>query len=248
MSASAATTAALAPAATPAPGAAAQPSATAAPGAALDVPTAEQICDKMVRYWAAKPLPPDYLETCIEGYSGAPSGPVAACQWGCIARATSREQGEACSERCELPEQMKQIEADLDAIARAAAAAYQRDGQLCGSAVPVPAAPPSNAAHTPLPGAGVDFFSGDARNGWSCLRYVSGYAIHCQYGYLVGSGFKSLARGHALPEGSSHFEVSAECDLDGDGETSLVAKVGWLEAGEQQLTVPGAFFVDREGE
>ncbi|MFO0550234.1 MAG: hypothetical protein U0271_17705 [Polyangiaceae bacterium] len=95
---------------------------------------------------------------------------------------------------------------------------------FCASASPTPAAIPRGKAVTPSAEPGKDFMTGDERTGWKCLGYAPTADLICQYSYTVGPGGRAPARGQYASEYS--FEVAAECDLDGDGQTALYSLIG----------------------
>ena len=136
----------------------------------------------------------------------------------------------------------------IGAIARGAAAAYEREvalpedalpdapsHKLCTSATPVPAkGPPSGTKYQPSATDGEDFESGDAESGWRCLKFALSQPHYFQYGYNAGSGYKSTA--HGLPDpGPDGFEAWAMGDLDGDGRPSLYVTTGKIDNTTQQL-------------
>jgi hypothetical protein len=119
-------------------------------------------------------------------------------------------------------------------ISRGAAEGYERENSsapihsLCKSAIPVPSRVPAGQKYMPI---ATDFLTGDAREGWRCLRFKVEDPIHYQYEYRVGGNYKGPARGGPDP-GPNGYEVSAEGDLDGDGKTSLFTLVGRVENGD----------------
>ncbi|WP_437311090.1 hypothetical protein [Sorangium sp. So ce388] len=142
------------------------------------------------------------------------------------------------------------------AMARSAAGAFERAAgaagtqksgppsrALCKSATPVPAAVPPGIRYTPSSSPGKDFNQGDDASGWRCLRFGVEVPFHYQYDYRAGSGYKGPARGGPDP-GKDGFEVSAEGDLDGDGETSLFTRTGKIENGK--LVLSPQLFISNE--
>jgi type IV pilus assembly protein PilA len=124
----------------------------------------------------------------------------------------------------------------IGAIARAAAAAYERetysnelltDGQssttfthqLCGSAPAwVPATPPQAKKYQPSTADGADFNTGDNVNGWKCLRFSLTEATYYAYKYNTGNqvpGSGATANG---------FEASAQGDLNGNSVLSTFSR------------------------
>jgi type IV pilus assembly protein PilA len=122
----------------------------------------------------------------------------------------------------------------VGAIARAAAAAYDRETivagkpqhRLCASASPVPPKVPAAAKYQP----GTDFEAGSATAGWPCLKFSMTSPMYYQYSYVTGAGTgKSGAT-------ASGFEVSARGDLDGNGVSSLFARGADVRNGEVVLS------------
>lgn len=144
-----------------------------------------------------------------------------------------------------LPKGLRaEIRVRLGAMARSATAAYEREvvdasmlvpgapmvapvHHLCGSALPVPAEVPRGVAHDPRP---ADFESGSPTEGWRCLKFAISEPFRCQYVYRAGSGYKGPKRGYPDP-GPQGFEVSAECDVSGEGRTQLVTRTGVVKDG-----------------
>jgi type IV pilus assembly protein PilA len=96
----------------------------------------------------------------------------------------------------------KNVEAKntVGAIARGAAAAFERDGKLCESAGPVPAKVPSGAKYQSSPSDWTAF---------SCLRFSMTMPQYYQYSYTPTS---------------NGFVVTARGDLDGDGVFSEITQ------------------------
>jgi type IV pilus assembly protein PilA len=162
----------------------------------------------------------------------------------------------------------------VGAMSRGAAAAFEREQaasevieegdatspshQLCKSATAVPAkVPKGGKGYQPNTADGEDFESGDSGEGWRCLKFAATQPIHCQYSYIAGGPFKSTKRGNPSIEGVKAkdddgnalvFEAAAECDFDGDGETSLYARIGGVNPKTQRLKVSTQVFIDEDGE
>ena len=143
----------------------------------------------------------------------------------------------------------------VGAISRGARAAYARepfpDAVLCRSAVPVPTVVPKAQTYEPHE---KDFLRGSDRDtGWKCLKFELTNPFRCQYGYIAGGPYKSAERGNkdapkedktGAPTG---FEAYAECDFDGDGETSLYARTGTIVNGKITFA-KNYLFIDKKGE
>lgn len=122
----------------------------------------------------------------------------------------------------------------IGAIARGAAAAFERESEgggrkLCKSAAPVPSFVPSGKKYQPNTAEGADFETGDAAGGWRCLRFAMTQPHYYQYGYSVGGPYKGPALGGPDP-GPNGFEAWAMGDIDGDGVTSLFTVTGTIDA------------------
>jgi type IV pilus assembly protein PilA len=121
----------------------------------------------------------------------------------------------------------------VNAISRAAVAAYERDTLvgdrvahlLCASATPVPGVIPKGRRYQPSSARGTDFQTGDANGGWYCLRFEMSEPMSYQYRYERGAG---TGKSGATANG---FEASARGDLDADGVSSLFARGGNVVAG-----------------
>ena len=137
-----------------------------------------------------------------------------------------------------------EAKSSIGAIARGARYAFeneQPDGshKLCGSAVSVPANVPSGTKYMPAT-SGADFDTGDADNGWKCLKFSMTHPIYYQYHYNRGAGYLAPA----VSPGPSGFEAAARGDLDADGVTSLFAITGAESGGT--LTVNASVHIENE--
>jgi hypothetical protein len=147
------------------------------------------------------------------------------------------------------------------AMSRSAFAAFEKEQEdaqhrLCMSSDPVPAVIPKAQVYTPsgLPATPKEFSTGDSKSGWRCLKFAMRTPLRCQFTYIAGGPYKSAKRGNtkaptpdapgATPRG---FEVSAECDFDGDGVTSLYAYTGTVNESGELVPHKGAF-IDKQGE
>ena len=138
----------------------------------------------------------------------------------------------------------------VGAISRAAQAAYEREEfvkgvpvhRLCTSAIPVPARVPSAKRYAPSPAPGVDFQSGTASAGWTCLRFGMSNPMYYQYHYQQGSGWV-VPSGAPGPDG---FEAAAVGDIDGDGVKSTFARTGKVSGGALMLSTN--LYIDNEFE
>jgi type IV pilus assembly protein PilA len=126
----------------------------------------------------------------------------------------------------------------IGAISRDAVAAYESEQfgaepgggansithRLCGSASPVPASIASvkGLKYMPSSTPGTDFNSGDAQNGWQCLKFSMSMPMYYRYQYHKGSGYLVPS----IAPGRDGFEASAQGDLDADGTLSTFARTG----------------------
>jgi len=135
----------------------------------------------------------------------------------------------------------------IDAITRAAVAAYEREGygkapdhKLCKSSVRVPAKPLVGMKYQPSSADGADFNTGDATTGWKCLKFSMTQPIYYAYEYDQGAGSgKSGAT-------ASGFEASAQGDLDGNGVYSFFARGADVRNGA--VVVSTELYVENEFE
>jgi type IV pilus assembly protein PilA len=150
-------------------------------------------------------------------------------------------------------------------IARSAQASYEREtvipelvgeGQgaqaashaLCGTAtqdVPDSMSKVQGTKYQPSSAIGVDYRSGDASNGWSCLKFSSDSPTYYQLGYRKAAvKFGSNPASATSPES---FEASAQGDLDGDGALfSQFARTGEANVGSRQLRMSSQIWVNNE--
>lgn len=125
---------------------------------------------------------------------------------------------------------------NIAAIARGASMSHERHGRLCQSSTAVPTDVPKAEPYHPSQKTGQDFMSGDPKRGWACLNFHMTHPVRYRYAYAQGSGYRGPSRG--LPDpGPRGFEVSAEGDLDGDGNTSLLTIIGRVDAKTGQLRI-----------
>jgi len=114
---------------------------------------------------------------------------------------------------------------------------------LCGAATAwVPTAVPAATKYQPVTASGSDFESGDAGNGWKCLRFDMTQAIYYSYNYLR-TGFKGTTT-----TGSSSFEADAQGDLDGNSILSTFARGGVVNTSTAQLVVQTQIYINNEYE
>jgi type IV pilus assembly protein PilA len=137
----------------------------------------------------------------------------------------------------------------IGAIARNAAAAYERDPvdgskrhALCASAQPVPSIVPRGMKYVPSRLAGMDFDQGDAATGWKCLRFSIASPTYYQYHYNAGGGW--IAPTNA--PGPDGFEAAAQGDLNADGHLSTFSRTGVVTGGTLKLATQ--IFVNDEFE
>jgi len=129
----------------------------------------------------------------------------------------------------------------IGAITRLAVMAYNENAQpqilpeasmgatynniLCGNAIAVPSAVPHGTKYQPRVATGFDFDTGDQGNGWICLGFSTSQPIYYQYNYVVGNGYVGPPLGAPNP-GTSGFEVSAQGDLNADGNLQIFTLSG----------------------
>ena len=130
-------------------------------------------------------------------------------------------------------------QADVEAIAQAAALAYQTNGAACLAAVPV-AAIASGLGYMPDSAPGVDFNTGDGASGWLCLEFSLDTPVCWQLRYAQGGGYVSPALGNVDP-GPEGFEAAAILDADMDAEYGVIAIVGVIDPVTQQVTLQPVF-------
>jgi hypothetical protein len=142
----------------------------------------------------------------------------------------------------------------LGAMARAAIVAYEREQEgdpphrFCKSAPPVPAEVPKGTTYKPVDAD----WGGDVDTGWNCLKFAGYRPIRCQHSYIAGGPYKSAKRGNAdvpEPDGDKRptgYEVTVECDFDGDGKTSLYARTGAVRHGRLESSL--SVFIADDGE
>lgn len=135
----------------------------------------------------------------------------------------------------------------IGAIGRSQVAAFEANGKLCGSAPPVPVNVPSGRKYQPNSAPGQDFDQGTPDAGWRCLKLNITTPMYFSYEVRVGSDYKGPARGGADP-GLDGFEISAEGDLDGDGQTSLFIQTGTVDRAAKKVVLSPMIFVVDENE
>jgi type IV pilus assembly protein PilA len=150
-------------------------------------------------------------------------------------------------------------------IARSAQASYEREtaiselvgeGQttqaashaLCGSAtqdIPDSMSKVQGKKYQPSSAIGVDYRSGDASNGWSCLKFSSDSPTYYQLGYRKAAvKFSNNPASVTTPES---FEATAQGDLDGDGTVfSQFARNGEANLTTRQLRMTSQVWVNNE--
>jgi type IV pilus assembly protein PilA len=160
--------------------------------------------------------------------------------------AEAKEQVGAISRAAEAAYERETTQSEIVALGGTSAAANH---ELCGSATPVPAAPPTGRKYQPDPGADFEATvqgANDATNGWKCLKFEVSSPIYYQYGYQKDgrTGFSSSS-----PDpGANGFEAAAQGDLDGDGTFSTFARGGTIDVGTGQLRLATQVFIEEEFE
>lgn len=152
----------------------------------------------------------------------------------------------------------------VGAIARAAVTQYEREREgssillggggtanirtLCTSATPVPSdfSRVQGRKYQPSTAPGADFMSGSHLDGWQCLGFAITAPLYFQYSYLAGGGYLIQGLpGAPVPSGpEGGFEAAALGDLDGDGETSVIARTG--EVRGDTIALSTHLYVDNE--
>ena len=141
----------------------------------------------------------------------------------------------------------------IGAIARGAVGAYERETtpqelvaegtlgsafshDLCAGATRVPAVTPQGKKYQPNSAPGADFETGDAQNGWKCLKFSITNPIYYSYGYQgnrvdtnglgVGSVPDALPALTGVGPADGFFLVFANGNLDGDTMMSAFGQRG----------------------
>lgn len=122
---------------------------------------------------------------------------------------------------------------------------------LCGSSEPVPKSLNSVKARKYQPTAS-DYASGDAQTGWRCLLFTNEMPQYYQFQYRAGNGAPvSVKLPHGgTPPGLSKdrlWTISAQGDLDGDGETSWFVLNGYIDV-DGRIGMAPAIASDRPDE
>jgi len=143
----------------------------------------------------------------------------------------------------------------IGTISRAAAAAYEHEAysnqlladgatsstfmhQLCGGTSWVPSTVPGAKKYQPNTADGSDFKTGDALNGWKCLKFEISMPVYYQYAYLR-AGFISDVSGQ-------DFEAAAQGDVDGNSTLSKFARAGVVRNGS--VVESTELYIDKEYE
>jgi type IV pilus assembly protein PilA len=151
----------------------------------------------------------------------------------------------------------------IGAIARGAAAAYERETTasqlvtegsastganhaLCNSSTSVPnnISSVKGTKYQPNTANNADFETGDALNGWRCLKFSLSQPIYYRYTYLFGN---STVPG-APTVTANGFSAEAIGDLDNDGQNSGFARVGTVNPTTAQLKMATQVHVSQEFE
>jgi len=145
----------------------------------------------------------------------------------------------------------------VGAINHAAVAAYERETApaeiligatsianlhaLCGStanSVPLGGIPPANRKYTANTADAADYHTGDARNGWKCLKFEMSEPQYYVYSYNQGPACaNALVQAAGTPNyGATGWQVCAMGDLDGNAIFSHYTAGGTVNLGQ---AVPG---------
>ncbi|HRI65366.1 MAG TPA: type II secretion system protein [Polyangium sp.] len=150
-------------------------------------------------------------------------------------------------------------------IARSAADSYSRETvlseivalgtfssqsyhQLCDSAAAVPNAVPAAKKYQPNNSTGIDFGTGNATQGWKCLRFEVHDPIYYQYNYVRNSTAFCTAYDCSPPSVTPNYEAAAIGDLDGDGTYSAFILNGAVDPQAPQLVRSTTIHVQNEFE
>jgi type IV pilus assembly protein PilA len=117
---------------------------------------------------------------------------------------------------------------------------------LCESAIKVPASVPAGKKYQPETVNGKDFSTGDALNGWWCLRFRVDQPIYYQYHYNKSNSVVA-PNNPAKCTIPDCYEAGALGDLDADGTPSVFALTGAVTA-TRQLKVASALHIENEVE
>ena len=103
---------------------------------------------------------------------------------------------------------------------------------LCGSATAVPDKVPTGVKYQSSTAKGKDYNSGDASNGWVCLRFQMEGPQYYQYNYTA--------------DGNKSFDAVAKGDLNGDGTNSTFTRSAVVRNG--QIVLSPALIEDQPDE
>lgn len=119
---------------------------------------------------------------------------------------------------------------------------------LCGSATPVPGAPPSGTKYQPDTTDGMDFHTGTPTSGWLCLRFSIASPIHYQYHYNRNMGFVANMNPAMCPGGAVPcYEAAAISDLNGDGVFyGRIARTGMINPASGALKASTYLYIEDE--
>jgi type IV pilus assembly protein PilA len=120
--------------------------------------------------------------------------------------------------------------------------------QLCASAIPVPSTVPSAKKYQPNNSPGLDFSTGNATQGWKCLRFEVNDPIYYQYNYVRDSTAFCTAYDCSPTTLTPNYEIAAIGDLDSDGEYSAFILNGAVDPQAPQLVRATNIHVQNEFE
>jgi type IV pilus assembly protein PilA len=143
-------------------------------------------------------------------------------------------------------------------------AAFSHD--LCGPAVPVPAAPPLGTKYQPNSAPGVDFEAGNTQFGWKCLKFTMTNPIYYRYHYhalavgtLTDTSGQTGTAAVRVPLGATQTDTSftaaagnfiayAEGDLDADAIESFFSRTGTVNVTTRTIIPSTQVFISQEFE